>query len=757
MAEPLSPTSDSNDDLFVIGNHRFVVDDVDGDGCIGAEDRLAQPSGEAVSLDEVHALLRTRGLIAEGDSLGGRRWRDLHAYLDCLQMAGLHAANLAAEDVASQREHIGELLSIAQSVAPDIGVAPRGTVFQELVRKIYERALESIERDIERSVAHGFSLSREQALQRIYVLQQNAPALGWCIEALLPDFQERASRICEIVQEDIHRVARKSFHLMPLLAQTRLCAEFRGIDPEGDLQVVRERWRTWAQERIHRDLESHRAEYDPLDRAAFLSEVDRLEWMFGLIEQAQDAGIDLGLREMTRAVLRSRYERLVDARACNPDRCLRWRSPPATADGDTPSAVEPSFIEAAARSSMSGEASVEKEEVMALLALARRYLHRLRSYPTMAREGVNFLYGPVLDLAHAGGYMERVGRAQTDDPVLSAFFAELTIARTLQECPETLFVLKHAPGIGAITRNPECGDAVVIDGRSAEQLAADVAPFAWVATRFPGRAAVMVGGAAYSALDDEPERPALYSPQVISWLRERLPPDTVLVSDDLGRSILRGYINRRHAEAVADKPLNETKFALLEATRAGCDLLLFYAKWPGFIDYVGQAGRELIAEGTIGRGELEASVRRILLLKRAAFPNHPALQDVDATIAGMSIDELWAQRLVLPAWNARVSHHLAFRGAGGLAFEGVRGAAVIRRDLRHWIAEHPEAIPPLMADNSPQELADTRSSRNDRRDPELEVLTEMHEAVRQRFPDGFSAGVADDLLDALRRDEGDEE
>ncbi len=735
--------------LLVIGAQGLYVDDADGDGIIDAGDRLETLAGETISAQSVDAFLQSEGLIATGSSVLGRRWRDLRTYVENLSDAHIRSGHLFLDTSPSLREHFAGLLSIAQSVAPDVGVEPQGELFRNLVCRTFERAMADLERERARSSrVEGFD-SQAEILDRLVVMRDASPALGWSVQQLLPSFRERAARLCTWIQKQIVDSAQRSFALDAMLAQVRLCAEFRGCDPEQAMEDIKERWHPRAQARLDRFLQLHREGFDPLDRSTWSDQIALLSEIFALLEQADAAGIDLGLMQATREILLSRYERLVNLRACPPNRCRGWRTPPGLSPPVTPQ-PETTFVDAGSSAAPSDEgASLERiqpEDLSAIRALADRYRCRLRSYPDAARGGINFLYGPVLDLAHEGGYMAGAGRTHTDDPALSALFADLTIERTLEASPETIFVIKHAPGIGAITRNPELGDRVVVDGRTASRIAADFAPFARVAARYPQRTAVMIGGAAYPALDGESGCPALYSPRVIAWLRERLPPETILVSDDLGRSILRGYVNRRHAEEVAAKPLNETKFALLEATRAGCDLLLFYANGPQFIDHACEAGRELVAEGAIARGELEDSVRRILLLKRSAHPDHPTLQDIDATVAGMTIDELWAQRLVLPAWNARVSHHLTFRGAGGLAFEGVRNAVSVRRQLQRWLAAHPEVIPPLMADNSPQELADMTSSHNERRASETGVLDEMHEEVRRRFPEGMPAAFVDRLL-----------
>jgi beta-N-acetylhexosaminidase len=148
----------------------------------------------------------------------------------------------------------------------------------------------------------------------------------------------------------------------------------------------------------------------------------------------------------------------------------------------------------------------------------------------MAKAGVLLDLAPVADVVPAANRarnqpIARLGRGYGSDPAtvsakVEAFRAGLADAGVA-------VAVKHFPGLGAVTGNTDFA-AKVVD-RTTTARSPLLQPFRDAAAS--GAEAVMVSSAFYARID--PDRPALFSPDVIGLLRG-WGFDGVVVSDDLG-------------------------------------------------------------------------------------------------------------------------------------------------------------------------------------------------------------------------------
>jgi beta-N-acetylhexosaminidase len=136
----------------------------------------------------------------------------------------------------------------------------------------------------------------------------------------------------------------------------------------------------------------------------------------------------------------------------------------------------------------------------------------------------------------------------------------------------------------------------VVDHDPATLHSHDLPPFeAVIAAGVP---MVMVGHLVYPAID--PGRPASLSPEAIGLLRGELGFDGVVVTDDLAM-----------AGASGDAPPAR---AAVEAAEAGADLLIVSSPPRQQADAY-DAVLEAVESGKIPRGQIQASVERVLKVK----------------------------------------------------------------------------------------------------------------------------------------------
>lgn len=198
--------------------------------------------------------------------------------------------------------------------------------------------------------------------------------------------------------------------------------------------------------------------------------------------------------------------------------------------------------------------------------------------------GFNVDFAPVVDLCASNAPNGIGDRSFGTDPEVASRLGRAFLDGLAQA--GIAGCLKHFPGLGC-TR-VDSHESLPTVNRSRLQLEQEeLLPFRRLAPLAP---CVMVGHGHYPALDPQPSRPASLSPQVVSGLlRSELGFAGLVVSDDL--------------EMGAVASLDEGGAAAVEATAAGCDLLL----------YCSDLGRAERAAATLAsRAKVDPDLRRRL-------------------------------------------------------------------------------------------------------------------------------------------------
>ena len=201
--------------------------------------------------------------------------------------------------------------------------------------------------------------------------------------------------------------------------------------------------------------------------------------------------------------------------------------------------------------------------------------------------GLNVNLAPVCDIAQTPGAF-LYSRSLGADPVTTGQF----VAGTLERLAENGVggVMKHFPGYGD---NGDTHVASIVDSRSLEELEGkDLIPFA--AGIRTGLGAILVSHNIVAALDAE--CPASLSPAVMTYLRETMGFDRVILTDDLSMGALNGYAPEQSA---------------VLAVQAGATMLCstdFDAQIPAVV--------EAVRTGTIPEAAIDDAVMRILQWKQ---------------------------------------------------------------------------------------------------------------------------------------------
>lgn len=149
--------------------------------------------------------------------------------------------------------------------------------------------------------------------------------------------------------------------------------------------------------------------------------------------------------------------------------------------------------------------------------------------------------------------------------------------------------------------------------------------------------------------------------------------------------------------------------------------------------------------GVFDRALLEESVIRILRLKKRIFPEAKILENPEDLVSRMSVRELWAQKMVLPCWYIDNTVHHVQTNVGGIALEGIIDSSpymeVVKKELQRDLSR----IPPLLTNNSPQELANKQSSPNPFFVTERRLLKQIAQELEKAFPQGVPEEVRDYL------------
>lgn len=212
----------------------------------------------------------------------------------------------------------------------------------------------------------------------------------------------------------------------------------------------------------------------------------------------------------------------------------------------------------------------------------------------MLRSGVNADLAPVCDVARPGGDLFRDGRAFGTVPASVA--ADCTaFARGLADAGAAA-TAKHFPGFGRARVNTD--DAAVRVTASRAVLTREMQPFrAVVAAKVP---MVMVSSIIFTALAP---RPALLEPAVVrGMLRDGLGFRGVTITDAIDTPALRRY--------------GRTAGASVLAAAAGMDLIIVASTEAEAAKGMRAVSRAL-ASGRLSRADAEASLERVLALRRS--------------------------------------------------------------------------------------------------------------------------------------------
>ena len=208
----------------------------------------------------------------------------------------------------------------------------------------------------------------------------------------------------------------------------------------------------------------------------------------------------------------------------------------------------------------------------------------------LSEYGFNVDFAPVADVRSAVKDAEITRRCYSDDP---DDVAE-KVVRFVEGCHETgiIPVLKHFPGLGAVSGNTHNGTGV--SDRTAEE---------WRCTEFVPFAAgiqakaemVMVSHQVADKVD--PDNPASLSAVIISLLREELGFEGVIITD----ALRMGAVKEKYGSGEA----------CVRALEAGADMLLLPYNFTNAYEGVMDA----LESGRLTEARIDESLRRILTLK----------------------------------------------------------------------------------------------------------------------------------------------
>ena len=211
--------------------------------------------------------------------------------------------------------------------------------------------------------------------------------------------------------------------------------------------------------------------------------------------------------------------------------------------------------------------------------------------------GINLNLAPVVDVDNdPNSELHMDGRTYSSDPTVVTQMASAYL-QGLQQSGKVIGTLKHFPGLGDVTVNPDV--ALPYLNRSKSSLEAiDWAPYrALIQT---GQVhAIMVTHEVVTAID--PNKPASLSSAVVQGiLRNELGYQGVIMTDSLTAGGLMGFATPAQAAALT--------------VEAGSDMILGAASPQDvgqWIDGITQA----INSGAISQQRIDTSIRRILMMK----------------------------------------------------------------------------------------------------------------------------------------------
>jgi len=228
--------------------------------------------------------------------------------------------------------------------------------------------------------------------------------------------------------------------------------------------------------------------------------------------------------------------------------------------------------------------------------------------------GVNMNMAPVLDV-HSNPDNPIIGdRAYGSEPDI---VAELGLAAVRGFQGKGVVACgKHFPGHGDTSADSH-KELPVVKASAEVLFERELPPFRHTIAN--GLASIMTAHVVYPALDAQ--RPATLSPAILTdLLREQLGFDGVIVTDDLEMHAISDH------HGIGD--------AAVQAFLAGADMLLICKDRDRAVTAM-DAVRKAVENGTIARDRLEASLRRIMQLKRKFLRSHlPADPSIAQLVVG---------------------------------------------------------------------------------------------------------------------------
>ncbi len=213
-----------------------------------------------------------------------------------------------------------------------------------------------------------------------------------------------------------------------------------------------------------------------------------------------------------------------------------------------------------------------------------------RRADALAQLGINLNLAPVLDIAAPGDFLYRYNRVLPGTPQDIGTLG-LNVIRGQQE-GGIFSAAKHFPGYGGITYNPETDAIPVLPSlpeTSQFQIAAGAQP------EF-----VMTANVVYESID--PDLPFTLSAAGIRFLRETLPGDYLIITDDLASKVLQERFTLPGATVLA--------------AEAGADVLLLSSIQQAEVVAAYERLLQTVAAGQINQGSIDDRVFRIVQLKQ---------------------------------------------------------------------------------------------------------------------------------------------
>lgn len=210
--------------------------------------------------------------------------------------------------------------------------------------------------------------------------------------------------------------------------------------------------------------------------------------------------------------------------------------------------------------------------------------------------GFNVNFAPVADVAYSPS-STMINRAFGSDPDLVS--EKITAVVSGSRRGKVASAAKHFPGHGRTSVDSHSG-LPVVDVTLDEWLQSDAKPFE--AAISVGVEMIMLGHLLYPKWDSVP---TTFSRKTIDVLRNELGFRGVILTDDLVMGALQTYTPQE---------------LIVNSIAAGMDMVMYTASPIPFTDLIAHAKDKVLA-GELSEDQIDASVRRILILKSTWFPH----------------------------------------------------------------------------------------------------------------------------------------